>query len=48
MALSFVAGLIALRLLTKVLEKGRWDFFGYYCITFSAMIFGGVASGLLS
>jgi undecaprenyl-diphosphatase len=47
MAFSFVAGLLALRLLTQMLEKGRWDFFGYYCIAFSAMIFAGIQIGLL-
>ena len=37
MALSFAAGLIALRWLSRWLEGGRWHFFGYYCL-FAAMV----------
>ena len=32
MLFSFVAGLLALRWLSRWLEHGRWHFFGYYCI----------------
>jgi len=32
MALSFLAGLLALRWLSNWLERGRWQFFGYYCL----------------
>jgi undecaprenyl-diphosphatase len=32
MALSFFAGLAALRLLSKTLEQGRWHLFGFYCL----------------
>ena len=32
MVLSFVAGLVALRWLSRWLEHGRWQFFGYYCL----------------
>src|SRR5262245_21156661 len=32
MAISFVAGLIALRFLSAMLERGRWKYFGYYCL----------------
>ena len=32
MAFSFVAGLIALHWLSRWLERGRWRFFGYYCL----------------
>lgn len=28
---SFLAGLLALRWLTRWLDKGRWHYFGYYC-----------------
>jgi undecaprenyl-diphosphatase len=35
MACAFVSGLIALRLLSAVLERGRWRYFGYYCIVAS-------------
>jgi undecaprenyl-diphosphatase len=37
MVFSFVAGLLALRILSAVLEKGRWQYFGYYCI-FAALV----------
>jgi undecaprenyl-diphosphatase len=45
MALSFVAGLVALRWLSSWLESGRWRFFGYYCVVFSGVIFGAFALG---
>jgi undecaprenyl-diphosphatase len=32
MGFSFIAGLLALRLLSAMLEQGRWRYFGYYCI----------------
>jgi undecaprenyl-diphosphatase len=32
MVLSFVAGLVALKVLSAVLEGGRWRYFGYYCL----------------
>ncbi|MBV8208935.1 MAG: undecaprenyl-diphosphate phosphatase [Burkholderiaceae bacterium] len=32
MVLSFVAGLLALKWLTRWLEQGRWHFFGVYCL----------------
>jgi undecaprenyl-diphosphatase len=38
MALSFVAGLIALRFLSAMLEKGRWKYFGYYCIALAIVV----------
>lgn len=37
---SFLAGLIALKFLSRWLEKGRWKYFGVYCISFSIFIFG--------
>jgi len=37
MALSFLAGLAALRWLSRWLEQGRWHFFGVYCL-FAAII----------
>jgi undecaprenyl-diphosphatase len=40
MLLSLVAGLAALRFLSKVLEKGRWGYFGYYCLAAAAVVFG--------
>ena len=32
MACSFVAGLVALKFLGRLLESGRWKFFGYNCL----------------
>ena len=39
MLLSFLSGLLALRWLSSWLEQGRWQFFGYYCLVMSAIIF---------
>jgi undecaprenyl-diphosphatase len=39
MGLSFLAGLLALRVLSAVLEGGRWAFFGIYCLIFAGVIF---------
>jgi undecaprenyl-diphosphatase len=36
MVFSFVAGLLALKWLSRWLEGGRWKFFGYYCLAASA------------
>jgi undecaprenyl-diphosphatase len=38
MALSFVAGLIALKWLSRWLEHGRWHYFGYYCLAASVTV----------
>jgi len=38
MALSFAAGLLALRFLSAVLERGRWKYFGFYCLAAAAVI----------
>ena len=38
MVLSFVAGLVALRWLSRWLEHGRWQFFGYYCLVAAVMV----------
>lgn len=32
MIFSFIAGLLALKLLSRWLEGGRWQWFGYYCL----------------
>ena len=39
-ACSFVAGLLALWLLSRMLESGRWKGFGYYCLGFAAVVAG--------
>ena len=38
MVLSFAAGMLALKWLSNWLEKGRWQFFGCYCICASLLI----------
>jgi undecaprenyl-diphosphatase len=38
MALSFLAGLVALRWLSRWLEHGRWHYFGFYCLAASALV----------
>ena len=48
MVFSFLAGLAALKLLSAVLEKGRWSYFGYYCLAAALLIGAGVASGRLT
>ncbi len=39
MVLSFLAGLVALRVLSAALERGRWRYFGFYCLA-AALVFG--------
>jgi len=39
MVLAFLSGLAALRLLSAVLEGGRWAYFGYYCLAFAGVVF---------
>jgi undecaprenyl-diphosphatase len=38
MTLSFLAGLVALRWLSRWLEQGRWYFFGAYCLVASVIV----------
>jgi len=38
LACSFVAGLVALKWLSSWLEKGRWHFFGIYCLLAAAVV----------
>jgi undecaprenyl-diphosphatase len=38
MALSFAAGLLALRWLSRWLEHGRWHYFGVYCLAAAAVV----------
>jgi undecaprenyl-diphosphatase len=38
MFFSFLAGLIALRWLSRWLEAGRWKFFGFYCLVAASAI----------
>lgn len=39
MVFSFLAGLLALKWLSSWLERGRWQFFGYYCLCASVIVF---------
>ena len=39
MVASFIAGLLALRWLSRWLEAGRWKLFGVYCIVFAIFVF---------
>lgn len=45
MVFSFVAGLAALHVLSAALEKGRWRYFGYYCILFSFVVIAAALAG---
>jgi undecaprenyl-diphosphatase len=38
MVFSFIAGFLALRFLSAVLERGRWKYFGFYCLAMAAVI----------
>jgi undecaprenyl-diphosphatase len=46
MGLSFLSGLVALRLLSAVLEGGRWAYFGVYCLVFAGVVFFAVWWGI--
>ena len=39
MIFSFISGVLALRLLSSWLEKGRWQYFGFYCLFASCIVF---------
>jgi undecaprenyl-diphosphatase len=43
MVFSFAAGLLALRWLSSWLEKGRWSWFGWYCLAASAGVLAAAA-----
>jgi undecaprenyl-diphosphatase len=45
MAFSFAAGLLALKVLSAVLEQGRWKYFGYYCIAASFVMVAAAMTG---
>jgi undecaprenyl-diphosphatase len=38
MAFSFAAGLLALKWLSSWLSRGRWKWFGFYCLAFAALV----------
>ncbi len=39
MVFSFISGLLALRWLSRWLEKGKWQLFGFYCLGASSIVF---------
>jgi len=39
MVCSFAAGYLALKLLSRLLEAGRWKYFGYYCLIAAGAVF---------
>ncbi|HUO57788.1 MAG TPA: undecaprenyl-diphosphate phosphatase, partial [bacterium] len=39
MVFSFIAGLLALRWLSDWLEKGKWKYFGVYCLAFALLVY---------
>ncbi len=42
---SFLAGWVALKFLSRVLETGRWHLFGFYCICFAIVTFALYLNG---
>lgn len=47
MVLSFGAGLLALRWLSSWLEKGRWNYFGFYCLALAVFVWFMNSQGIL-
>jgi undecaprenyl-diphosphatase len=45
MVFSFAAGMLALKLLSTVLEKGHWQYFGYYCLIASLVVLSAGLAG---
>ena len=45
MAFAFLAGLLALKWLSRWLENGRWYLFGIYCLAFAAFVFALYSRG---
>jgi len=45
MVLSFLAGLVALRWLSRWLERGRWHYFGFYCIAAALGVLAVLGAG---
>jgi undecaprenyl-diphosphatase len=46
MVLSCLAGLAALRLLSAMLDKGRWWYFGVYCVVAALVMYAAAWKGL--
>jgi undecaprenyl-diphosphatase len=45
MVFSFAAGLLALRVLSRLLERGQWWVFGVYCLVAAGGVFGMYMAG---
>jgi undecaprenyl-diphosphatase len=45
MICSFFAGLVALHLLSRLLEGGKWHYFGFYCLILAAVVFAFAHAG---
>jgi len=45
MTCAFVAGFLALILLSRLLESGKWKFFGIYCFVAALAVFGLAYAG---
>ena len=46
MVFSFLAGLVALHFLSNLLERGKWKYFGYYCLAAAGVVLWAARSGL--
>jgi undecaprenyl-diphosphatase len=46
MVFAFLAGLLALKWLSRWLENGRWYFFGIYCLAAAGVVFGLYLEGV--
>ncbi len=46
MVFSFLAGLVALAWLSRWLERGRWHYFGIYCLVAAAVVFSLHLAGI--
>jgi undecaprenyl-diphosphatase len=46
MVAAFIAGMAALRLLSRWLDQGHWGWFGFYCLAFSGFVFVLASRGL--
>lgn len=46
MVFSFAAGLVALKFLSAALERGRWKYFGVYCLAAAAVVLLAARGGL--
>jgi undecaprenyl-diphosphatase len=48
MVFAFIGGLLALRWMSDWIDRGRWQYFGYYCLAFSLVVLGIHFSGAAS